>query len=133
MMNSKIKVLIGDDSAETGVSIANKLREKGMYAYTRRKDMGVILESIRKDTPDVAVLDVDAHNGDVISIMKGVREMAVKFPVFIAVSSYDNEFIERQVTENGASRFLLKPYDVDDLCSAINSAMGDRVSRATTI
>ena len=127
-MNSKIKVLIGDDSAETGVSIANKLRERGMYAYTRRKDMGVILESIRKDTPDVAVLDVDAQNGDVIAVMKGVREMGVKFPVFIVVSAYDNEFIERQVTENGASRFLLKPYDADDLCSAINSAVGDRAN-----
>ena len=68
-MNNKIKVLIGDDSAETGVSIANKLRERGMYAYTRRKDMGVILESIRKDPPDVAVLDVDAQNGDVIAVI----------------------------------------------------------------
>ena len=28
--------------------------------------------------------------------------------------------------DNGASRFLLKPYDADDLCSAINSAIGDR-------
>lgn len=127
-MNNKIKVLIGDDSAETGVSIANKLRERGMYAYTRRKDMGVILESIRKDPPDVAVLDVDAQNGDVIAVMKGVREMGVKFPVFIIVSAYDNEFIERQVTENGASRFLLKPYDADDLCNAINSAIGDKAN-----
>mgnify|MGYP000769678818 CR=1 FL=1 len=57
-MNSKVKVLIGDDSAETGVSIANKLRERGMYAYTRRKDCGVILESIKNDPPDVAVLDL---------------------------------------------------------------------------
>ena len=48
-MNNKVKVLIGDDSAETGVSVANKLREKGMYAYTRRKDCSVILESIKKD------------------------------------------------------------------------------------
>ena len=37
-MNGKVKVLIGDDSAENGVSIANKLRERGMYAYTRRRD-----------------------------------------------------------------------------------------------
>ena len=46
-MNNKIRVLIGDDSAETGVSVANKLRERGMYAYTRRKDCNVILDSIR--------------------------------------------------------------------------------------
>lgn len=127
-MNNKIKVLIGDDSAETGVSIANKLRERGMYAYTRRKDCGVILESIKNDPPDVAVLDITAQNGDVVSIMKRVRELGVKFPAFIVTSSYDNEFIERQVMDNGASRFLLKPYDADDLCSAINSALGERAN-----
>lgn len=127
-MNNKIKVLIGDDSAETGVSIANKLRERGMYAYTRRKDCGVIIDSVRKDPPDVVVLDISTSNGDVISVMKSVRELGVKFPVFIVTSAYDNEFIERQVMDNGASRFLLRPYDADDLCTAINSALGDRVN-----
>ena len=86
-MNNKVKVLIGDDSAETGVSVANKLREKGMYAYTRRKDCGVILESIKKDPPDAAVLDISSQNGDVISLMKSVKESGIKPPVFIITSS----------------------------------------------
>ena len=127
-MNGKVKVLIGDDSAETGVSIANKLRERGMYAYTRRKDCRVILESIKNDPPDVAVLDITAQHGDAVTIMKGVKELGVKFPVFIVTSEYDNEFIERQVMDNGASKFLLRPYDADDLCAAISSALGDRAS-----
>ena len=71
-MNNKIKVLIGDDSAGTGVSLANKLREKGMYAYTRRKDCSVIVDSIRNDPPDAAVLDITAENGDAVTIMKKV-------------------------------------------------------------
>lgn len=127
-MNNKIRVLIGDDSAETGVSVANKLRERGMYAYTRRKDCNVILDSIRNDPPDVVVIDITLQNGDVLSVMKKVREMGIKFPVFVVTSSYDNEFIEHQVMENGASKFLLKPYDAEDLCSAINSALGDRAT-----
>lgn len=127
-MNNKIRVLIGDDSAENGVSVANKLRERGMYAYTRRKDCNVILDSIKNDPPDVVVIDITLQNGDVLAIMKKVKELGVKFPVFVVTSSYDNEFIERQVMENGASKFLLKPYDADDLCSAINSALGDRAN-----
>lgn len=125
-MNNKIKVLIGDDSALTGVSTANKLRERGMYAYTRRKDSDVIVESIRNDMPDVAVLDITAQNGDAVTIMKKVREMGGKIPAFIITSAFDNEFIERQVMENGASKFLLKPYDADDLFCAISSALGDK-------
>lgn len=126
-MNNKVKVLIGDDSAEA-VSIANKLREKGMYAYTRRKDCSVILESVRNDPPDAAVLDVNAQNGDVVTLMKKVKELGVKFPVFIVTSQYDNEFIERQVMDNGAAKFLLKPCSADDLCSAVSSALGDRAN-----
>lgn len=127
-MNNKVKVLIGDDTAETGVSVANKLREKGMYAYTRRKDCGVILESIKKDPPDVAVLDISTQNGDVISLMKNVKDSGITPPVFIITSAYDNEFIERQVIENGASKFLLRPCSAEDLSAAINSSMGERVN-----
>ena len=126
-MNNKVKVLIGDDSAETGVSLANKLREKGMYAYTRRSDCGVILDSIKKAPPDAAIMDISAQNGDVISVMRAVKELGIKTPAFIITSAYDNEFIARQVMENGASKFLLRPCDADDLCTAINSALGDRV------
>lgn len=127
-MNSKIRVLIGDDSAETGVSIANKLRERGMYAYTRRKELSVILDSIRNDPPDAVVIDVNVQNGDAVTIMKRVKEFGVKFPVFIVTSASDNEFIERQVMDNGASKFLLKPYDTEDLCKAVSSALGDKVN-----
>ena len=127
-MNSKIKVLIGDDSAGTGVSTANKLRERGMYAYTRRKDQDVIIEAIRNDAPDVAVLDVNAGNGDAVTIMKKIKELGVKAPAYIITSELDNEFIERQVMDNGAAKFLLKPYDADDLVSAITSALGDKAN-----
>ena len=126
-MENKIKVLIGDDSG-AGVSVANKLRERGMYAYTRRKDCRTIIESIKNDPPDAAVLDITAQNGDVITIMKQTKEMGVKFPAFIITSDYDNEFIERQVIDNGGSKFLLKPYDADDLFSAISSALGDKAN-----
>lgn len=125
-MNDKIKVLIGDDSAENGVSIANKLRERGLYAYTRRKDCSVILDSIRNDPPDAVILDISAQNGDAVTLMKRVREHGGKCPAFIITSAYDNEFIERQVMENGASKFLLRPYTAEDLLNAINSSIGDK-------
>lgn len=125
-MNNQIKVLIGDDSAGNGVSLANKLRERGMYAYTRRKDCAVIAESIRCDQPDAAVLDISSQNGDVLTVMKRAREMGGKFPAFIITSAYDNEFIERQVMENGGARFMLKPCSADDLSAAITSALGSR-------
>ncbi|MDE5946474.1 MAG: sporulation transcription factor Spo0A [Oscillospiraceae bacterium] len=127
-MNNKIKVLIGDDSAECGICVANKLRENGLYAYTRRKDCNVLYEAIRNDRPDIAVLDISSQNGDAVSIMKKVKETSLKVPVFIITSSYDNEFIERQVMEAGASYYLLKPYSADDLFSVIKSSIQNKIN-----
>ena len=45
MDNKKIKVLIGDDSAEYGITCANELRALGLYVVTRRKDGKVILDT----------------------------------------------------------------------------------------
>ena len=125
-MNDKLKVLIGDDSAGIGISIANKLRERGLYTYTRRKDCDVIYESVRRDPPDVAVIDVNTPGGDIIGLMKRINDMGGKSPVFIITSACDNEFIERQVMDNGAARFMLQPYEADDLYNAISSAVGER-------
>ena len=44
-MQKQVKVLIGDDTAEYGVSCASVLRSQGMYAYTRPKNGNTVLES----------------------------------------------------------------------------------------
>ena len=126
----KIKVLIGDDSG-AGVGIANKLRERGMYAYTRRKDCAALIDSVAKEKPDAVIMDVSVPNGDAVTVMRRVKELGAALPVFVIMSDYDNEFIERQVTENGAARMLLKPCEADDLAAAINSSLGSRSGSLT--
>ena len=56
-MNSKIKVLIGSDTADCGMAWAGALKGAGMYAITRRCDGNAVLSSIKSEAPDVAVLD----------------------------------------------------------------------------
>lgn len=70
MDNKKIKVLIGDDSAEYGITCANELRSLGLYVVTRRKDGKVILDAIRNDTPDVVVMDAVLPGMDAIEILE---------------------------------------------------------------
>jgi two-component system response regulator (stage 0 sporulation protein A) len=114
-MENKIKVLIGDDTVEYGIACASNLRNLGLYAVTRKKDGKVILDSICSDAPDVVVMDAVLPSLDAIELMKKVREHSIKQPAFIVTSTYDNPFIERQIMENGAAYFMLKPFDVDVL------------------
>lgn len=55
-MDSKIKVLIGDDSAEYGIACASSLRAAGLYVITRRKDGRTLVDAIQHDAPDVVIV-----------------------------------------------------------------------------
>lgn len=70
MDNKKIKVLIGDDTAEYGITCASELRALGFYVVTRRKDGKVILDAIRNDTPDIVVMDAVLPGMDAIEILE---------------------------------------------------------------
>lgn len=118
MDNRKIKVLIGDDSAEYGVTCANALRSQGLYVVTRRKDGRVLFDAIRNDKPDVVVMDAILPNMDAIEVLEKSQTLEKK-PAFIITSAYENEFIERQVMEKGASYFMLKPFDISTLGNRI--------------
>lgn len=132
MNNNQIKVLIGDNTADYGVKIASKLREYGVYAYTRRKDGNVIFESIKNDSPDVVVSDLTLPNLDAIALMKKSRELLIKKCEFIVTSAIKNSFIERQVIEAGASYFIVRPFDIENLCSVIKSVVRKNITEECT-
>jgi len=123
MNKYNIKVLIADNTAEYGVRIASRLRELGMYAYTRRKDVNAILDSIIIDKPDAVVIDLVYPDTDAIHIMSKTREMVAVSPEFIVVSDVRNNFIECQAIESGASYFLTKPFEPEMLSSILRSVV----------
>lgn len=110
-MTNKIKVLIGDDSAEYGVSTANTLRTMGFFVVARPKDGLALFDAIKNEMPDVVIVDAIMPNLDAIELMKKIKVSVYKKPVFIVVSTYDNPFIEKQVMENGAAYFMLRPFE----------------------
>ncbi len=127
-MTNKIKVLIGDDSAEYGVSCANTLRTMGFFVVARPKDGLALFDAIKNEMPDVVIIDAIMPNLDAIELMKKINVSVYKKPIFIVVSTYDNPFIEKQVMENGASYFMLKPFEVKTLGDRIVSLTGKETS-----
>lgn len=105
-MDNKIKVLIGDDSAEYGIACASSLRASGLYVITRRKDGRTLVDAI-------------LPNLDAMELMRRVRAGTGKQPYFIVTSAYDSAFIEKQAMESGASYFMLKPFNLEMLAQRI--------------
>jgi two-component system response regulator (stage 0 sporulation protein A) len=123
-MNNKIKILIGDDTAQYGVNCAASLRSLGFFVITRPKDGMVIFDAIRSEGPEVVMIDAVMPNLDAIELIKKVMSSGYKKPMFIVTSAYENAFIEQQVMNAGASYFMLKPFDIKVLGERIKMMLG---------
>jgi len=126
-MTNKIKVLIGDDSAEYGMPYSNALKTMGFFVVSRPKDGLALFDAIKNEMPDVVVIDAILPNLDAIELMKKINGSVYKKPIFIVVSTYDNPFIEKQVMENGASYFMLRPFEAKILGDRILSLTGREI------
>lgn len=122
-MNEKIKILIGDDSLEFGVNLANSLRNLDFYVIVRPKDGKILLDAIRNEQPDVVICDAILPSFDAIELLKRVKSDRY-VPKIIVTSTYNNQFVERSVMENGASYFFLRPVNAEVLASRIRELLG---------
>ncbi|MBR1662717.1 MAG: sporulation transcription factor Spo0A [Ruminococcus sp.] len=121
-MTGKIKILIGDDSAQYGVNTACALRNMGFFVITRAKDGMKILDAIKNEQPDVVITDAVTPSIDTIEVIRRARSLD-NVPIFIVTSSYENSFIETQVMNAGASYFMLRPFDVEILGQRIRALL----------
>ncbi|MBQ3565839.1 MAG: sporulation transcription factor Spo0A [Oscillospiraceae bacterium] len=119
-MVDKIKVLIGDNSVEFGIDCANELRKHGMYAITRPKDGGILLDTIKSERPDIVITDAILPQTDATELIEKVKELNGTKPEFIVVSAYDAPFIEKKVMSAGAAYFMIKPLNFRLLINSIN-------------
>lgn len=121
-MNTKtIKTLICESTTIEGTKTAAVLKEHGIYAAVCENHEASLIRAILSDSPDVVVVDLEIEDTDAIAVIKKVRSMITSCPVFIVLSEINNGFIERQVLESGASYFLPKPYNPDELSEIVKS------------
>ena len=92
-MTGKIKILIGDDSAQYGIFCASSLRSVGFFVITRQKDGMVIYDAIKNEQPDVVIIDAVMPGLDGIELIKKIMASSYKKPMFSVTSAYENAFI----------------------------------------
>lgn len=120
-MLKKIQVLIGDNSEEFGVQIAEALRTRGFAVSTRPKDGLAIFDGVREEMPDVVLCDAVLPNFDAAELIRRVNAGALKKPFFIVTSAYSSLAVEREITRNTNAYFMLKPFDSETLSERIIS------------
>lgn len=127
-MAEQIKVLIGNDTADRGMAWAGAMKRAGMYAITRRCDGNSVLNSIKSDVPDAAILEAKMPFCDAVEVIRKLKLEKKYVPNVIIVSGNPDPVLENEAAALGAS-FVTQPVDPQYLVTKINQMCGVEVKQ----
>ncbi len=120
-MEKKLKVLIADNTTELGNTCRKILNEYGMETSLCEKDGLKLLDSVKRLKPDVVIADVFMPNLDILGVLDNLKNSQMKEkPLVMAMSSYDNQRLEKETLSAGASYYFIKPFDIKNMAERIH-------------
>ncbi len=118
-----MRILLVEDDPQLGDGIRTGLQQAG-YAADWLQDGQAALHSLEVERFDMVVLDLGLPRMDGISVLKKIRAAGNDVPVLILTA---RDTVEDRVKglDCGADDYLVKPFDLDELCARIR-ALGRR-------
>ena len=114
-----IKVLIADDQELIRQSLRIVLDSRSEFTVTDAVSNGVeVIQSIRRDKPDVILMDIRMPKMDGVQCTKIVKEGYPDIRIIILTTFDDDEYVYNAL-RFGASGYLLKGVSMDGLAEAI--------------
>ena len=113
--NQMFKILVADDSKTDRVHLRQVLLSGGYEVITANSGKAA-LEAIDEELPDLIMLDVIMEDGDGYQTCRKLkRNPTTKDIPVVMVSSKSNDVDRKWAMKLGASDYITKPYDDDDL------------------
>jgi DNA-binding response OmpR family regulator len=116
-MTAKIRVLCVDDEHPIRTLLHGQLEQEG-YEADMADDGDVAIRKLDAAPFDVVLLDIRMPRVGGIEVLKHIRDRAIKTRV-IMLTAVDDLTIAMESVRLGASDYLTKPFDTEDLFSAI--------------
>jgi DNA-binding response OmpR family regulator len=114
-----VKVLLADDDYTMVALLKTLLGLEGFQVETLLDKTGDILENIRREKPDVLLIDIylgDRNGMDVVRNIRADQELKdLKIVMVSGVDKYDD------CMAAGANAFLMKPYMPEELFKLIHA------------
>jgi two-component system cell cycle response regulator len=116
-------VLLVDDDNTFLLTIGVRLKSMG-YTVCTAKDAANAISAVRKNNPDVVVLDVSLPAGDGFLVAARLQNLiaSATTPIIFVTASVKAALRERAM-KIGAVAFLQKPFDATTLADQIESAL----------
>ncbi len=119
-MTETIKLLMTHDSNDRTTETQNAFKGHNIATSFCSKDGEELIAKICNTLPDVVMMDLFMTRVDAIGVMRTIKLKELsKSPMFIVYSTFDSPVLQREVISSGATYFVLKPYNINDLAQNI--------------
>lgn len=117
----KRRVLIADDEKNMRWVLRQALEAED-YEVVEAADGKETLSAVGEQEPDIVVLDHKMPAPDGMEVLRRLRAKGHRFPV-IMLTAHGNVQTAVEAMKAGASEYLTKPFDLDELKLAIDKAL----------
>jgi DNA-binding NtrC family response regulator len=121
---SRTKVLLVDDEVEFASALAERLELRNYEVRTA----GNALEGlglVYNNAPDVVILDLKIPGMDGIEALKAIKKYDPSIEV-IMLTGHGDGFSVEEGLKSGAFEYIIKPVEISELMSKIDSAKKKR-------
>jgi len=117
-------ILIADDQPDNLLLLARYLENEG-YNYIKAKDGRETLQKIRRETPDLVLLDVNMPHMDGFAVLEEMRaDPAIRNIPVIILTAARLDSMDIQLGLNlGADDYITKPFDRQELFARIHTKL----------
>ena len=115
------RVLIVDDEKNMRWVLSQALSGEG-YEVVEAADGKEALDSVAEVTPDIMILDHRMPPPDGMEVLRRIRSKDMNFPI-IMLTAHGNVATAVDAMKAGASEYLTKPFDLEELRLAIEKAL----------
>ena len=105
------KILVVDDDVAIRMLYAEELTEEG-YDVVADDGAGDLMAAIRKESPDLLVLDIKLGRNSGLDLLQDIRRAYGNLPVILCTAYYELNF---DVKDFAAVSYALKSSDMTDL------------------
>jgi two-component system response regulator AtoC len=115
------RVLIADDEKNMRWVLTEALTADG-YEVSEAADGKTALASAKDNPPDLMVLDNKMPSPSGMEVLKRIRAEGLTFPI-IMLTAHGNVETAVEAMKNGATEYLTKPFDLEELKLSIGKAL----------
>ncbi len=120
-MNKQKRILMTQDGSEFASHCASFLTSSGFSVKCVPKDGSILLDEIKKDCPDVVLMDVFMTKVDALGVLMKIKEHKLeRRPAIALMSTVDNPNFEQELLAEGADYYFIKPFELNILAGMIN-------------